>query len=245
MDRSSNDEPGVVELMGALEVDGKEGLGANDSRVEDLSLSSELLTSGDDCWERRKARGSACGSAMSILRGRFEATTSSRHTESSGGRLSSLGVPSSIGEDEQELRHTYLTNLAKLGAGVNEFDDESLEGRRGVDGVRFLDMSKVQSDEPVCEEQNVEVSFSSVEMRRSKQSRAGRASVWTHSSISRRPGRIQPQSCRGTAAGAKKFGGRFKSLPGRWKGSPASGSRTWPAELDFTSGERSSSEVIW
>lgn len=54
---------------------------------------------------------------------------------------------------------------------------------------------------------------------------------------------MQPHSCKGTEEG-ETLGGRSKSLPGRWKGRPAEGSMIWPVELDFTSGERSSSEVI-
>lgn len=144
VDRSLNHESSVVELVSALKVDGEKGLSAYDSRVEDLSLSGELLTSGDDCWKGERAKRFSFGDDSSRSQ-----EGPIRLTESSSGGLSDLGVLSTVGEDEQELGHADLTELAKLGAGVDEFDNERLEGRGGEDGVRFLDMSEVQSDEPV------------------------------------------------------------------------------------------------
>lgn len=49
VNRLLNHESGIVELVGALKVDGEESLSSDDSRVENLSLCGELLTSGDDC----------------------------------------------------------------------------------------------------------------------------------------------------------------------------------------------------
>lgn len=72
-----------------------------------------------------------------------------RLTEGSGGRFGDLGVPSAVSEDEQELSHADLTELANLGVGIHELNHERLERRGRVDGVRLLDMSEVQSDEPV------------------------------------------------------------------------------------------------